>query len=567
MAGRLVLGLGGSSHDFSAALMRGTDVLIAIESERITRVKYGTPAFLGDPFQPAVDYCLRATGVELGEVDRVVSSDLLPYRSLLEWSVRAFAHHTCHAASAAMLLDPEETACILVYDGNGSARPIPGGAGEEAAALGRLEVETFSAFWLEQGRLEKIGGTYGDRIVEWLGLYASCANSVGQLYELVSAAIGFDTREAGKTMGLAGWGRPRFLDLFHEYMTVGEVLEDLFRFDPFDRGFQMALARALADEGGSFAVRADIAATAQAVLTEALLAFYRTVEDREFATLCVAGGCGLNSVANGELAARLPAGRRLVVPPCTADTGIGLGALWLDAQARAERPIGLTVRGERMRSGVARPGRAYSIGNNGGLDLERVWIDPAVESPAALAERLAAGLVVGVFNGASEIGPRALGGRSIFADPRDNALKERINREIKHREPFRPLAPIVLASAFERFFEPAASANPFMLVVAHATGECRRLAPGVVHVDGTSRVQTVEPDGDPFLITLLEEFERLTGLPMLLNTSFNGRGEPIVETPADAIATFLALGLDGLWLEDRLLRPAARRSVPSHPLS
>jgi carbamoyltransferase len=549
-----VLGLGGSSHDFSAALMRGTDIHVAIESERITRVKYGTPGFLRDPFEPAVAYCLDHAGIELAEVSHVVSSDLLPYRSLAEWSVRAFPHHLCHAASAAMLLEPADTACILVYDGNGSATPLAG----EGPGLGRLEVETFSAFSYEDGELRKLGGTYGDRRVEWLGLYASCRNSVGQLYELISAMLGFDTREAGKTMGLAGWGRPRFLELFHEHMEIGEQLDRVFSFDPFDRGFQQAVDEALAREGHSFAVRADLAATAQAVLTEALLAFYGMVEERAFDVLCVVGGCALNSVANGVLAARLPSGRRLVIPPCAGDTGIGMGALWLDARERRSHPTRLTIRGREPLSGIARPGRPYDMPPGAAadaLDLARMSVDPSVGSAAALAEVLARGAVVGVLNGSSEIGPRALGGRSILADPRSSALKERINREIKHREPFRPLAPVVLASAFDRYFEPAAAANPFMLVVATANPECLRVAPGVAHIDGTSRVQTVPADGDPFLIELLDRFERITGLPMLLNTSFNGPGEPIVETPDDALDAFMTLGLDGLWLQDRFLRP------------
>jgi carbamoyltransferase len=145
----------------------------------------------------------------------------------------------------------------------------------------------------------------------------------------------------------------------------------------------------------------------------------------------------------------------------------------------------------------------------------------------------------------------------VLADPRRAAVKERINRRIKHREPFRPLAPIVLAKNFDEYFGPPGAADPFMLIVATATPECRRVAPAVVHVDGTSRVQVVGPDGDPFLVRLLSAFHAETGVPMLLNTSFNRRGEPIVETPEDAVAAFLDMGLDGLWMDGLFLyRPA-----------
>ena len=140
----------------------------------------------------------------------------------------------------------------------------------------------------------------------------------------------------------------------------------------------------------------------------------------------------------------------------------------------------------------------------------------------------------------------------MLADPRSAAAKERINRTVKHREPFRPLAPMVLADRFDAYFRPS-GVDPFVLVVAQATPECRRVAPAVVHVDGTSRVQVVGPGGDPFLVGLLRAFEAETGVPMLLNTSFNRRGEPIVETPEDAVAAFIDMGLDGLWMDGLFL--------------
>ena len=550
--GPWILGLGGPADDFSAALMRGRDIRVAIESERVTRVKYGTPGYLQDPFTECVEFCLQQVGIKIADVERIVSSDLLPQRTISDWSIETYPHHLCHAASAAMLLDPGASACILVYDGNGSARPLS----VSDRGPGWLEVETFSAFRFEDGALARLGGTWGARYVERLGLHASCEDSVGQMYELISAAIGFDPLEAGKTMGLAAWGSPRFRDMFMEHMRIGDELDDVFAFDPFDRDFQQAVSRALRVERHSFEVRADLAASAQAVLTEVLFAFFKMVETLDFDVLCLAGGCALNSVANGLIASHLQSERRMVVPPCSGDSGVGLGALWLEAQR--EGPSSLTIRGRDLMPAIARPGPTYPVCVGGGvehLDLARMSVDPSVTGPEALAEVISQGLVVGVFNGPSEIGPRALGGRSILADPRRFDLKERINRKIKRREPFRPLAPMVLDSAFERYFEPTAAANPFMLTVASATEECRRTAPGTVHVDGTARVQVVEEGSDDFLVALLLAFERITGVPILLNTSFNGPGQPIVETPGDAIDAFLTLGLDGLWLQNHFLRP------------
>jgi carbamoyltransferase len=178
-----------------------------------------------------------------------------------------------------------------------------------------------------------------------------------------------------------------------------------------------------------------------------------------------------------------------------------------------------------------------------------VGLDSATGGAADLARRLANGEIIAVFDGASEIGPRALGGRSILADPRQANIREVLNRTIKHREPFRPLAPIVLSEHFDEYFTPATAANEFMLVIADATELCKRAAPSTVHVDGTARVQVVPADESIFVRRVLASFHDLTGVPVLLNTSFNRRGEPIVETPDQAVAAFLDMGLDGMWLD------------------
>ncbi len=276
------------------------------------------------------------------------------------------------------------------------------------------------------------------------------------------------------------------------------------------------------------------------------------VADGDFDVFALAGGCALNTVANRALAAALPPGRRLIVPPHAGDAGIAFGSLWLDRRRRSAKPFQITIRGTPLMPSIARPGRSYDmarIRRAAGAVVEHAAEDPAVDGPEALARVIADGAIVGVLNGGSEIGPRALGGRSVLADPRRAAAKERINRKIKHREPFRPLAPMVLAERFDEYFGPAAAADPFMLIVAEATPECRRIAPAVVHVDGTSRVQVVGSQDDPFLVRLLRAFEAETGVPLLLNTSFNRRGEPIVETPEDAVAAFLDMGLDGPWMD------------------
>ncbi|MEA2362359.1 MAG: carbamoyltransferase [Thermoleophilaceae bacterium] len=550
-----MLGFGGSDHDFSAALARGTDIKVAIERERLMGVKYGSPHWFEEPFEVCADYCLDAAGITREQVDRIVTHDLLPNRSKRAWPMTTFGHHICHAASAVMLLDEAASACVLVYDGCGSVLPL-----DQDGGLPRARHEAFSFFHFADERLEWLGTTYGERFIDVVEAGDGGTNSMGDLYSLVTEALGFDRLEAGKTMGLAAWGSPRFVDEFLDHVQFGADVSSAFRCDPFDAQFQERLFGHLRDEAHSFAVRADLAASMQEILNMGLLHCYELIANREFDVFCIAGGCGLNTVANGVLAAHLPEGRALVVPPYAGDSGLGLGALWLDLRERLPGSFRMTLRGGALMPAIARPGRTYDASE--GLRAASAKIadlaeNPAIDRPEALARVLAEGAAIGVFNGASEIGPRALGGRSVLADPRNPAMRERINRHIKQREPFRPLAPMVLEEHFDRYFAPSAAADPFMLVVAKANDRCVREAPAIVHVDGTARVQVVGAGGDPFLVRLLREFHLLTGVPILLNTSFNRRGKPIVESPQDAVEAFLAMGLDGLYLDGRFLyRPA-----------
>ncbi|HTW41349.1 MAG TPA: carbamoyltransferase C-terminal domain-containing protein [Solirubrobacteraceae bacterium] len=549
-----VLGLGGSDHDFSAAVMRGGDIRVAVESERVTRIKYGHTRFNQDPLRRCVQHVIDAANAPEARIARVVSSDLLPTNSVATWDVHTYRHHLCHAASAVMLLPPTARACVLVYDGNGTLTPT--GDGRALLQGEQLAAETFSFFDYADGELHLIGQTCGLARVE--RCFEGATNSLGNLYEIVTDVLGFAAIETGKTMGLAGWGTPTFLDDLLAAVTLGDTLDTVFTFDTFDQNFRELLVERLRQERFSFKARADLAASVQEIMNRVLLHCYTLIAGREFDTFCVAGGCALNTVANGLLAAKLPPERTLVVPPAAGDSGIALGSLWLDRRERTHGPFELTLRGASVQPSIARPGRTYAteeLTNAIRTDPDGLIQDPTVHGAAGLAHVLAEGSVIGFFHGSSEIGPRALGGRSILADPRRAVTKERINREIKLREPFRPLAPIVLAEHYGEYFEPAAAANPYMLVVATANARCRQSAPAIVHVDGTARVQVIDSDGDPFLISLLSEFHSLTGLPMLVNTSFNCRGEPIVETPDDAITACVSLGLDGLWLQDRYLTP------------
>ncbi|AWJ88973.1 hypothetical protein Sp245p_03800 [Azospirillum baldaniorum] len=536
-------------------LAHGYDLRVAIEEERLSRRKYGLAHWFQNPVGLSVPYCLDACGIALKDVSRIVSSDLLPRKIMSEWpdmEIRTFSHHLCHAASAVCLLPPDAKAAVIVYDGEGSI------IGRSMSGTG-LNRETFGFFRYEGGELLRLGRTTGSCFDEADSGYPTASdNSIGMLYEVVTAAIGFDLMETGKTMGLAAHGRPRFLAELEALVTFGSGMDDCFSCNLNMPDVRDRIGELLNKEMDRFAARVDMAASAQVLLERVLLHCYRLLPDDRYDAVCLVGGCALNPVANSVLARHLRDGVRLVVPPFAGDAGIGFGALWLDAREQAGRPIAFTMRGAPLDPAVSRPGKTYSatdIAQAVSFAYPSVAVDASVTTPENLAMRLARGEVIGVFQGPSESGPRALGGRSILADPRDALVRERINRSIKHREPFRPLAPMILAEDFPSYFDDPRQMDRFMLRVATATERCRREAPAIVHVDGTARVQIIDERSDPFLLDILRAFRQQTGVPLLLNTSFNRRGEPLVETPTDAIDAFRGMGLDGLFLQGTYCRP------------
>jgi carbamoyltransferase len=543
-----ILGLGGSSHDFAAALMRDGDIKVAVEAERVTRRKHGHALWYQDPLQGAIQYCVDAAGIGREDIDVVVTGDLLPYRArayCADTRVQVYGHHLCHAASAYMMVPPDVPTAIIVYDGLGSITNV-----DRTSPLPVSQHETFSFYRAADGQIELLGATFGQGLNEHTDFGNGATNSVGLLYEMITALLGFHSLDTGKTMGLAAWGAPLFSDTIYEHARLGDSVDNVFTFDPYG-AFGDAVDRFLSDRGHSFQARADLAASVQEVMTAVLLNCYSLIKDLDFSILLLAGGCALNTVANGVLAQMLPPSRRLFIPPHAGDSGQALGALWLHAREQESTSFQLTFNGHPLMPALARPGRTYSraeVRRDANRFYPRLVHHKADMSPEQLAEIIAAGQIVGVFNGASEIGPRALGGRSVLADPRDVAMRERINRLIKHREPFRPLAPIILDRHYEEYFWPPAAKDRFMLIVAQANERCREAAPAVVHADGGARVQTVDVDTDAFLVRLLIRFHELTGVPIVLNTSFNRRGEPIVETPEHAFEAFLEMGLDGLYI-------------------
>jgi carbamoyltransferase len=373
--------------------------------------------------------------------------------------------------------------------------------------------------------------------------------SIGWFYRIVTLAIGFGHAELGKTMGLAAYGTPRYVDQLAQFVEI--PADGRFTFDPYD-GIWDWLAETLAGAENAARVRADLAYAVQEVFVEAIiaaaLAAHRAAPSE---VLSFGGGCALNTTANARILEATPF-KSLAVFPAAGDNGLSVGAALYGAHMLGDQPRRPASPGWRGRTVYL--GREYSE-----EEVEAALAGaPVLDSrPADLeqevARTLADGACVAVCRGRSEIGPRALGNRSLLALPGPSQVRDHINLNVKGRESFRPLAPVVPIEHLAMYFE-GLDESPYMLLVATVREEFRERLGAVTHVDGTARVQTVRAEDNPFLHRLLEIVGELTGVPVLLNTSLNLPGKPIVETPRDALDLFVERPIDALVLGGCLVR-------------
>lgn len=599
-----ILGISAFYHDSAACLVRDGRILAAAQEERFSRKKHdaGFPA-------AAIRFCLEKGGVGLDDIDHVVFYDkpLLKFERLLETylayapgGLRSFLtsmpvwlnekldlkrllrqelaaigtlseqqrppllfaqHHQSHAASA-FFPSPFERAAVLCMDG----------VGEWAT----------TSVWLGEGnRLEP----------KWEIRFP---HSLGLLYSAFTYFTGFKVNSGEyKLMGLAPYGEPVFKDLILERLL--DLKEDgTFRLDmryfDYAQGLTMTNRRFERLFGGPRRQpeaeitqrEMDLAASIQAVTEDVVLRLGRTVhQELGVEHLCLAGGVALNCVANGRLLREGPF-ESIWTQPAAGDAGAALGAALSVWHQYLDRPR-IPAAGDAMHGAYLGPDfaddeiaaflDASSIPNQR-LDDETLMM--------RVAELLADEKVIGWFQGAMEFGPRALGARSILGDPRSPRMQSVMNLKIKYRESFRPFAPAVLAERVSDYFEHSGP-SPYMLITA-AVQPSRRLdtkaegaslfgldklrvqrsqIPAVTHVDHSARIQTVHRETNPRFHRLIETFAERTGCPMLINTSFNVRGEPIVCTPEDAFRCFMQTEMDYLVLGNHVLakheqRPAAR---------
>jgi carbamoyltransferase len=580
-----ILGLNAYHADSAACLVVDGEVVAAAEEERFNRIKH----WAGFPSE-AIRYCLEEGGISLTDVGHVAINrdpranlgkkilyslrrrpELRLIRNRLQnadvWrsteqnlrrafpderfdgTVHQVEHHLAHVASA-FLVSPFEEAVVLSLDSFGDFTSTAWGVGRGAdvAIDGRVHFP----------------------------------HSLGIFYTALTQFLGFPQYgDEYKVMGLAPYGEPGYVEALRRVLrpsTRGYALDlDYFRHHREDIGYRwrdcapavealysarleglLGPARAARDKLS--ARDRDVARSLQELFEEAFFTLLNELHARyRIDAVALSGGCAMNSVAAGKVPERSPF-RHVYVPAAPGDAGGAVGAaLWVSTTLGGGRPASMSQ---------AALGPAYSLRSieallerhrdgigNDGCAIERMADEDAL--CRRTAEAIAHGQVVGWFHGRMEWGPRALGNRSILCDARRADMKEILNRKIKRRESFRPFAPSVLREAVPAWFE-ADDDVPFMSKVFRVREEKRELVPAVVHVDGTGRLQTVERGANPRYYGVIASFERLTGVPMVLNTSFN-ENEPIVNRPEEALECFLRTKMDMLVLEDYLLTRAEPR--------
>ncbi len=467
--------------------------------------------------------------------------DLSHFSSLCNPGIKFFTHHYCHAR-AASALSPFRTALILVMDGCGNAASAFGPEHPEIKGFpaGGDIFETCTAYLLEEGRLECVDKQW--HFIENWGSPNVISEGLGWFYDLAARYI-FNSRvDCGKVMGLAPFGSAeRVSDQKRYFERLG-----------WGRAFQ-GHGKTEWEASSSFRFYADVAASVQAHFTQAYLAIVRGLKERfpKIENLVLTGGCALNCAANMKvIESRLFSS--VYVPPFPGDESIGFGAaqaLRLDVLKIPWAPLSWEEQVPNFGPNRSVPSRAAAIKLFQGRKVRVLK-----NVPAAVAKLLREGKVVGWFQGRSESGPRALGFRSVLADPTKRGMKDYLNERIKGREKFRPYGCTVLWEKSHDYFDvPEGFESPFMSFAPRVRGGYGDLLREITHVDGTSRIQTLRRGQNPLFYALIEEFGRMSGVACLLNTSMNVMGEPIVETLEDARRFFENCPVAAIVAEDVLV--------------
>lgn len=548
-------------HDSAASLCRDGDIVAAAAEERFIRRKHAVEF----PRQ-SVLYCLKEGNLKINDLDcivfyekpflkfeRILKTHLMTYpfsyRSFKEFlplwlSYKLYVpemireetgyqgkiifcdHHHAHAASA-FLPSPFKEAVILTVDGTGEWSTLSYGVGRNT----NIRLERDIRF----------------------------PHSLGLLYSAITAHLGFRVNWAeGTVMALAACGEPIFVKEFETLIDIKEDGSFRLNLDYFSFHYDLVMTNQKFSRLFSCPPRhpdaelkkihRDIAATLQYVLEKIILRITTHLHDiYKIDSLCIAGGVGLNCIANGKILEFTPF-KNIFVQPAAGDDGAALGAALY-----AYTHLFNGQKRWRMKTAYLGPGYSNNaIENFLNLRNAQYHYLPNDSLVQEVAKNIFANKVIGWFQGKMEFGPRALGSRSILANPCHAGVKEMLNEKVKHREGFRPYAPAVCLEDMETYFY-LKQPGPFMTIAARVKEEAKAKIPGVVHVDGTARVQTVAKEDNPLFYDLLKAFEKISGVPIVVNTSFNLKGEPIVCSPEDAWQSFLETEMDFLVMGNFLI--------------
>jgi carbamoyltransferase len=559
------LGINAAYHDCSATLVKDGEVIAAAEEERFTRIKHGkrpVPFSTWElPFH-AIDYCLKEAGIMLTDVDHIAYSYQpslllgdLNGKETITLPLEPSAHDKGNWLSpwdplflSSIVNAPRQLASGaphhikkrfqgVRHDGPFRWHFVEHHLAHEASAFLAAPFEECAVLSMD-GRGERATTSYGiyqDRRYKRIK-QVNLPHSLGLLYEAVTDYLGFlHSSDEYKVMALASYGKPMYADRFRqilEYTGNGDYVVHPAQWTE--------LFGPSRERGAEFTQdHMNIASSLQIVLEETVLQMAQWLHAQTGAeNLAMAGGVALNCVMNARVRDRGPF-KRVWVQPASGDSGTALGAaLWIDAQQR-----GMSKRSWKMEHAFLGP--SYDDREiEAFLQQAKLKYRRAADLSNEVADILLQNKVIGWFQGRMEFGPRALGARSILASPLDASMQARLN-QIKDREDFRPVAPVVLEEEAANWFVNGA-VSPFMVFVYDVREDKADKIPAVRHVDGTARIQTINRSQNPAYYDLLKAFAERTGVPVLINTSFNTRGEPVVCNPRDAVESFASTPLDAL---------------------
>ncbi len=562
----IILGISAFFHDSSASIIKDGKLIAAAEEERFTRKKHD----FGFPFK-AIEYCLKEVGIKIEQVDYVAfyEKPLLKFDRIITQFISSFPkgfpafnktmpswlneklrirgiikkklkfrgkvyfieHHLAHAASS-YLVSPFNEAVILTLDG----------VGEWASA-------TYGYAKGNEIKLEK---------------EIKFPHSLGLLYSAVTGYLGMSVNNSEyKIMGLSAYGKPKYVDKFKKLMDVKEDGSFSLNMDYFVYHYKMSMpSKKFIEEFGPARGKndamverhQDIAASLQKFTEEVIFKILKNLHNKyKIDNLCMAGGVALNSLANGKILKKTPF-KNLYIQPAAGDGGTSLGAAFYVYNSLLENK-----RDYIMKDAYLGPGYSDE-------EIEKFLIDNEIKyskfkNDYELVKKTASLIynnnVVGWLQGRMEFGPRALGSRSILSNPCNIKMQKILNLKVKHRESYRPFAPVICVEDAKTYFEcdkEIPLTTDFMLMVYPIKEKYHKIIPAVTHVDGSGRLQTIRRGQNERYYDLIKEFGKLSGIPILINTSFNIRGEPIVCTPYDSYRCMMGTGIDYLVIGNYLIK-------------